>query len=131
MALHLQAGQRCRLDCRKDRKPYRFKIQQAVYNWRLRKASEALSDLEVELLEAQVSWGNDATAAIQPLQKSAAKLYSVIRRHIRRLLRGREMTPAEELDLMLYNDSQEDPFSKEIKLAVETAEKFLQKHLKL
>jgi hypothetical protein len=111
-----------------------YKIQQAVYNFRLKRASEAFSDLQVELLEAQVSWGAEAVAAIEPLHNCAVKLQTAIRRHLRRLLRHREMTPAraEELEIILYvSDDLQDSFSSDIKEAVEKAENFLQRHLKI
>jgi hypothetical protein len=39
---------------------------------------------------------------------------------------------AEELDMILsVNDDRQDPFSEEIREAVEKAEKFLQRHLKI
>jgi hypothetical protein len=111
-----------------------YKIQQAIYSFRLRNANDAFSDLQVELLEAQVSWGAEAVAAIEPLQNCALTLRSAIRRHLRRLLRHGELTAAraEELDMILsVNDDRQDPFSEEIREAVEKAEKFLQRHLKI
>jgi hypothetical protein len=111
-----------------------YKIQQAVYNFRLKSANDAFSELQVELLEAQVSWGGEAVAAIEPLQNCALRLRSAIRRHLRRLLRDGQMTPAraEELEIILYvDDDLQDPFSDDIREAVEKAEKFLQRHLKI
>jgi hypothetical protein len=108
-----------------------YKIAQAVYNLRLKVANEALSDLQVELLEAQVSWGNDAVAAIEPLQQCLAHLFGAIRRHLRRLASDRRLTPKteDELEQILYE--MEGGFSNDIAKAVTIAEKFLQPHLRL
>lgn len=111
-----------------------YKIQQAIYSFRLKRASEAFSDLQVELLEAQVSWGTEAVIALQPLQACVLKLQSTIRRHLRRLLPHGALTPAraEEVEIILYVDEElQDPFSIEIGEAVEQAERFLQPHLKI
>lgn len=47
-----------------------FKVAQAVYNTRWKSAREAMSDLQRELLEAQVSWGKEAVEAMKPLFES-------------------------------------------------------------
>jgi hypothetical protein len=84
-------------------------------------------------LEAQVSWGAEAAEALQPLQICVSQLVSAIRRHLRRLLTHKEMQPVRpELEIILYvTDDPQDSFSHEVSEAVEKAEAFLQRHLKI
>jgi hypothetical protein len=113
-----------------------LKIQQTVYNLRWQKMNEALSDLQVELLEAEVSWGTNAVVVVEPLHKCVRKLALATSRHLRRFLPHGALTPerAEELDHVIFEDISEpehDQFFLEVKEAVDLAEEFLQPHLKL
>ena len=117
-----------------------FKIEVGVYQLRWKRVNEAMSDLQVEMLEAEVSWGEAAAAKVEPFRQCVAKLHTATRRHLRYQLppySSRPLDPdaREALDRIIYeisNDESEDgTFTNEIKRSVETIEGFLKPRLKL
>jgi len=116
---------------------YNFKLEQALYNFRWKRINDAFSDLDVEILEAEVSWSVDAASAIVPLRTCRRKLFTATRRHLNRLHPRQRLNAAEdeEIDRIIYDAYSDDPsledFTNEVKQAVEVVERFLKPHLKL
>ena len=117
-----------------------FKTDQAVYQIRWGKLHEALSNLRVEQLEAEVSWGNEVSTRLRPLRECISKLKVAIRHHLRQLSRpqvGKHEPDAEAmeaLDRIIYEyggSAEDEVFTNEIRKAVENIEEFLKPHLKL
>ncbi|MBN2293343.1 MAG: hypothetical protein JXM70_13020 [Pirellulales bacterium] len=113
----------------------------AVYNQRWRGVAEAMSDLNVESLEAEAIWGAQVVDAIKPLRDCVLKLGSTISRLLRdnaRERKGRRRVLAaediEEIDRIIYgmsSDPNEDAFTGDVQTAIETLEKFVKPKLKL
>lgn len=95
----------------------------AVYDTRWSKVSEALSDLRVEQLEAEVLWGREAVEMCDYLDKCVANLML----KVRMFLQG-DLNSA--VDLTIYDTGEDNKFSKEIKEAVRITEDYLKPHLK-
>jgi hypothetical protein len=116
-----------------------LKVEEILYDFRWKRLNEAFSDLEVELLEAEVSWGDNAAAAVHPLRQCRQKLYTATRRHLNRLsarrpqrLNASEIEELERIIYEIYTDNPSDEsFTQEIGRAIELVEKFLKPHLKL
>ena len=112
-----------------------FKTDRAVYQVRGGKLHEAMSNLRVEQLEAEVSWGNEVSIRLRPLRECISKLNVAIKRHLRQLSRSQVDAEAmEALDRIIYeySGSTEDvAFTDVIRKAVENIEEFLKPYLKL
>jgi hypothetical protein len=115
-------------------------VEQTVYDFRWKRLNEAFSDLDVELLEAEVLWGAATQAAVWPLRECRRVLFTATRRHLLRLktrLPPQRLTTEEEedLDRTVYeihgDDSPGDSFAQGVKHAIEKVEIFLKPHLKL
>jgi hypothetical protein len=128
------------LDIDANSSEFRAKSEAAVYQLRWKKLQEAMSDLEVELLEAEVSWGNEIVDKVKPLRECIAKLYGKIWLHTYELERPtRHVTEAseknrEEVTRVIYwvsDAPNEDSFSGEVKSAVDQIADFLKPHLKI
>ena len=119
---------------------YRAQSAESVYQVRWRRLNEARSDLQLELLEAEVSWGNDIIDQLKPLNECVGELYATIWLYIQDLnepYQDKGSDYAEQRERrrkILYEislDPDKDPFSGQIKKAVEQIERFLKPHLKL
>lgn len=101
------------------------KTNRAVYSVRWKKIMEARTNMEAELLEAEVSWGIDAKKAQESLNKLVIELYislkSYLEGHIKIDEKGREL---------IYDLGEEDEFSKKVTLSIKEIEDFLKPYLK-
>jgi len=99
------------------------KTNRAVYSVRWKKVTEAATDLEAELLEAEVSWGRDAIKAQDDLDSLVRELRVIVTL----FLNG---TPREGEEHLIYDTGENDPFSKKINTAIEKIENYLKPYLK-
>lgn len=112
----------------------------AVYHRRWRRLVDAISDFDVELLEAEVLWGQEITEQMLPLRQCINKLGININRlldsgdpniHRRRALSRKHQ---EEMSAVIYEVSTnpaEDEFTAEVNAAIDPIEKFIRPYLKL
>ncbi len=118
---------------------YGIKTEEAVYRSRWKSLQGALTDMDVELLEAEVTWGSRMQEVVKPLRDCVATLYINIQQHLNRLsprLGNDERSKAEKMEnrrviYILSNDPKEDSFTAEVYSAVERVENFVKPHLKL
>lgn len=101
------------------------KTNRAVYSTRWKKIMEARTNMEAELLEAEVSWGIDARKAQESLNKLVIDLYislkSYLDGHSKMDEKGREL---------IYDLGEEDEFSKKVASSIKEIEDFLKPYLK-
>ena len=123
-----------------EQKIHSYESDQAVYQSRYNHLADSMSELRVELLEAEVHWGKEIHEHMKPLNKSVGKLRININRLIKSKKRrnegGYKLTSEEvnEMDEVLYEISQnpdEDAFTKEVYSAVEELEEYIKPHLSL
>lgn len=128
------------IDVQPNDSQFQAKSEAAVYQLRLKKLQEAMSDLEVELLEAEVSWGDDIVSKVLPLRKCIGKLHGKIWLHTyelehptRRITEESDKTRQEVANVVYWvsDDPKEDSFSGEVKVAVDQVADFLKSHLKI
>jgi len=101
------------------------KTNRAVYSIRWKKVQEAKTNLEAELLEAEVSWGDDATKAQKSLDDLAKKLFSALM-----LFLNENAKLNDENDKLIYDFGDKDEFSPKINNAIKEIKEFLKPHLK-
>lgn len=99
--------------------------ERAVYAWRWKEVKEAVSDLKVELLEAEVSWGKEAIDAQRDLHACMIKIFVAVKSY----LGPSELREREDRNL-IYDSGEDDEFNKSLNLAVEKIEKYLAPHLR-
>jgi len=109
----------------------------AVYDRRWRQLASAMSNLELESLEAEVLWGKDVIVRLKPLKDCVTKLRINLNRYIRARLDPTtwRRTPKEfeENEAIIYwisDEGSEDKFSGEIADAVRYFEEFIRTYLK-
>lgn len=95
----------------------------AVYSLRWEKVRTAMSDLDVELLEAEVSWGRRAKEVTNEMNLLVKKLFVTIKL----FLEDRHLPPERDI---IYDYGEQDSFTKSINLEIEKIESFLKPHLK-
>jgi len=103
-----------------------IKTNTAVYSRRWKKVQDTWTDLEAEIIDAEVSWGADAVNASKSLIILTKKLFAVLQMYIDG---HREKAIKDEL---IYNQgSAENPdeFSKGIASAIDEIKEFLKPHL--
>lgn len=100
------------------------KTNRAVYSMRWKKVIEAWTNLEAELLEAEVSWGASAVSA----QKSLDALVRELRGALALYLGGHPKIDKDGNEL-IYNMGDTDEFSKKVTSAIKEIEDFLKPHL--
>ena len=102
----------------------RKKSNRAVYGKRWEKVTSSLSDLEVELLEAEVSWGPSALEVTTDFNNLRKKIFVSLKMFL-------EQRPLnEEREDVIYDAGEDDAFNIEMKKAIEKIENFLKPHLK-
>jgi len=99
------------------------KTNRAVYSLRWKKVIEAWTELEAELLEAEVSWGKEAIEAQKPLDDLVRKLRSVVTL----FLRGNSRPGEEDL---IYDMGEDDVFSQQVTTAIKKIEDYLKPYLR-
>lgn len=123
-----------------DRQKQFRQDQRKEYGRRLQELQKSWSELEVEVLEAEVLWGESAKDAVKPLRECIAELattiaeyfwlndppaYATVDRNAERVAR---------VDRTIYHISEDptkDEFWGKILQAVKVAEKFIQPKLKV
>lgn len=93
-----------------------------VYDRRWKKLNEAVSDLDVELLEAEVSWGKPAVQSEEELDHCRRRLYASLKSY----LEGRG---DEKVDDIIYDTGKENTFTTQVNAAVRKIEDYLKPHL--
>jgi len=101
------------------------KTNMAVYSRRWKKVQEAWSDLEVELLDAEVSWGLDAVDASKDLILLAKELFAALQMYID----GNRKKIKDELIYNQGTPGEPDDFSKRVMEAIDKIKVFLEPHL--
>lgn len=101
------------------------KTNRAVYSIRWKKVIDAWTNLEAELLEAEVSWGTSAVDA----QKSLDSLVRELRGALTLYLGGHPKIDKDGNEL-IYNMGDTDEFSKKVVSAIKEIEDYLKPHLK-
>ena len=94
-----------------------------VYSVRWKKVMEARTDLDVELLEAEVLWGKEAVNVVSDLNAQINKLYI----SLKMFLEERSIKPNRDI---IYDMGDQDTFNPEVKKAIEKIESFIKPHLK-
>jgi len=99
------------------------KSNRAVYSKRWKKVMESKNELDIELLEAEVSWGKNSTIISKDLNDLIRKLYVGIKMFLE--------YPENRLDRdILYDIGEEDIFNKEVDTAIQKIENYLKVYLK-
>ncbi|WP_372715964.1 hypothetical protein [Novipirellula sp.] len=114
-----------------------FDSSTAVYNARWRAISDAMLDLKLELIEAEVIWGAGAKEQLEPLQKCVADLRIALSQHLQ--LRSKRPPPFEpdkvnEIDRIVFEVSdrpEKDDYTKRVHDAIENVQSFVTPHLKI
>jgi hypothetical protein len=117
----------------------RANAEAALYSHRWNRLHEAISDLQLELLEAEVSWGSKPRQSVDPLYKCIGKLRASTWLYLHDFenpnLRTDDKAEArrKQNDLVVFESSEdpsEDQFTAEIKDAIEVIETFMKRYLK-
>lgn len=95
--------------------------RQNVYSQRLIKVAKAMTDLNVEQLEAEVSWGQDATVVATDLTNKVNRLFISVQQFL--------MDDSKDMEI-LYSAGKGDKFEGEIQDSIRKIEDFLKPHLK-
>lgn len=121
-----------------DEKHYGGRAEALVYQSRWKRLHEALSDLQVELLEAEVSWGDEIIKSQGRLRECITSLFLNVYRRLWQIDSSRNYQVDEdtqkEIDRILYksiSNPDVDPFGDEIKGSIEHIEAYLKPFLKL
>ena len=99
------------------------KMNRSVYSVRWNKVRESWTNLEAELIEAEISWGPSAVKAQNSLDSCVRKLFASISLYLDG--HGREFQ-----DNIIYDTGEQNEFTKEITKAIEEIEVFLRPHLR-
>jgi hypothetical protein len=116
---------------------FRAKSESAVYQRRFKKLDLAISELEIELLEAEVSWGPEIKTRVRPLRECIGKLVSKIYLRIDNLENPQEKSDSnerKEIRDVIYlqsEDAAKDTFASEVNIAVDRISQFLRPYLKI
>ncbi|MDO8742462.1 MAG: hypothetical protein Q7J45_02895 [bacterium] len=105
------------------------KMNRAVYSNRWSKVVEAISDLSVELTEAEVVWGKEAVKLTKEIRDCTSKLMLNIKWFLddKRQFSVEKLT---EIDDVIYDRGEGDKFNEVLDKAVEAIEKYLENHLR-
>jgi hypothetical protein len=116
---------------------FRAKSQLAVYQRRFNKMDQAMSELEAELLEAEVSWGHEVRNRVKPLRECIAKLTSKVWLYTDNLEHPEDKGDAKErkeIRAIIYwqsEDPAKDAFASEVNNAIDNIAQFLSPYLKI
>jgi hypothetical protein len=113
------------------------RTDELVYNRRFVPVYEAVSKLNVELLEAEVLWGTSVRESARPLNESVKELRTSIRKYLlmkrdaERLVRLNEEERETLMDVVYQSsaDPADDPFSARVQKGISVLEDFLRPHL--
>lgn len=105
----------------------REKVNRAVYSARWNKVQEVWTDLEAILIEAEISWGNQAVAVERDLDNLVRELKGAIWFFLNS---GENINPNERKHKLIYGSYDEnDDFSVAVDKSVEKIRGFLAKYL--
>lgn len=102
----------------------RKKSNRAVYAKRWEKVIGAASDLDVEYLEAEVSWGTGIVKVSEDFNAFRKKLFVSLKMFLE------ERPLSNEREDIIYDGGDDDDFNIDMRKAIENIEKFLKPHLK-
>ncbi len=131
-----QAMKDAGLDPQKGEEVPDWKQVGLAYESRWKPVSEALSDLRVEAVEAEVIWGPKARESLKPLRGCAGELnyaatrYLQFERGSRRPANDEDSRGVDDIAFMRSEDPEKDPFTGKISDAVKKSEAFLRPKLK-
>ncbi len=101
-----------------------LKTNRAVYSLRWKKVIEAKTELDIELFEAETTWGKEAVAVGKDLNSCIRELLS----QVQLFLDGhRERTSQ---DMVIYDTNDENTFTQKINNSIEKIEQFLKPYMK-
>ena len=105
---------------------------QAVYQRRWKKVAEAMSELEIAALEAEVVWGEDARKIITLMNKPVGSLSvstnAYLRLNRRSLMRPDGDDRSEQYYAVICSMGEADPFSEELQDVVKQIEAYVRAH---
>jgi hypothetical protein len=101
------------------------KMNRAVYSMRWKKVMDAQTNLEAELLEAEVSWGVSAVDAQKSLNLLVRELYAAISLYL-----GGHSKLDTDGNMLIYDIGETDKFNIKMLGAVKEIEVFLKPHLR-
>ncbi|MFO0780469.1 MAG: hypothetical protein U0519_01045 [Candidatus Gracilibacteria bacterium] len=105
----------------------REKVNRAVYSSRWSKVQEVWTDLEAILIEAEISWGNQAVAVEKDLDKLVRELKGAIWFFLNS---GENINPNDRKHKLIYGSYDDnDEFSKEVDCGIDKVRNFLKKYL--
>jgi hypothetical protein len=119
---------------------YRAKSEAAVYQQRWKRLYEAMSQIEIELLEAEVSWGSEILERVKPLRACIGTLRGKLWLHSYNLEHPSyseneaARQEREEIVQTIYwmsDDLTQDSFGMEVKTAIDGIAHFLSPYLKM
>jgi hypothetical protein len=126
------------INAERNEKHYGGRAESLVYQSRWRRLHVALSDLQVELLEAEVSWGDEIMKRQDLLRECVASLFLNVYRRLWQIDDSRmyevDSETQKEIDRILYksiSNPEADPFGDEIKRSIEHIEEYVKPYLKL
>ncbi len=92
---------------------------------------DAMQDLETEILEARVIWGNEIDSHMRKIRQCKGNLFMTIVEHIEAIRNPERTTPEERKKLrhQVYSHGTEDTLSGEISEALKSLEEELRRHL--
>jgi hypothetical protein len=105
-----------------------MKMNEAVYSKRWERVGNAILDLSVESLEAEVIWGKKYLDPEKELRKCAIDLKINIERFLDK--RNLHKDQWEKIDNVIYEKNDEDDFNKKLNTAIEPIEKDMRIHIK-
>jgi hypothetical protein len=114
--------------------------QRKEYGRRLQELQKAWSDLEVEVTEAEVIWGESAKVAVKPLRESIAELAVTIEEYFwlydspAHAIVDRNAERLAKVDRVIFHiseDPERDEFWGKVLRAVKEAEEFVRPKLKV
>ena len=101
------------------------KMNFAVYSQRWEEVREALLQLDVELLEAEVFWGKEAVNVLKPLRSAVNRLFS----NVQLLLDDHSRAYSD--DQLIYDGGEDDPFNIEVEKGIQQVVDFLSPHVRM
>lgn len=104
----------------------------AAYQVRWESARKAVAELQVELVEAEVLWGQEAKASMEPLRHCWVNLFSHLQFHLRGLSgRPPSAALADKVDKTVFASlGEDDVYAAELRAAVEKAENLIRPKLR-
>lgn len=116
---------------------FRAKSQAAVYQGRLKRVDQTMSELEIELTEAEVSWGHEIQNRAKPLKQCIGKLVSKIWLYTYNLEHpedkpdSKERKEIRDIIYLQSEDPHKDTFATEVDRAIATIAEFLTPYLRI